>query len=207
MKYEGIGVSSIDIERIFEPFYTKKKMGKSGTGLGMSVVLGTIKDHKGFIDINSVLKKGTVFTLYFPVTNRELSRADDEFDVNEYTGNGEKILVIDDVLEQRELAYDILTRIGYSVHIVESGEMAIDFLKKNKVDLLLLDMIMDPGIDGLDTYREVLKTNPNQKTVIVSGFSETDRVSEAIRLGVSKYIRKPYSVELLSKTIKKIFNR
>lgn len=200
----GVGISSTDIERIFEPFYTKKKMGKSGTGLGMAVVWGTIKDHKGFIDINSIEDKGTTFSLYFPVTNRELTRVNSEFNVNEFLGNGEKILVVDDILEQRELAYDILTRIGYSAAFVESGEKAIEYLKQNKVDLLLLDMIMDPGLDGLDTYKKILSENPKQKAIIVSGFSETERVTEAIKLGVAKYIRKPYSVETLSKSVKTI---
>ena len=205
VKDEGIGISSKDIERIFEPFYTKKKMGKSGTGLGMAVVWGTIKDHKGFIDIDSSEGEGTSFTLYFPITNKELSRTVEDFDINEYQGNGEKILVVDDILEQRELAYDILTRVGYTVNFVESGEEAIRYLKKKKADLVLLDMIMDPGIDGLDTYKKILKLNPNQKTVVVSGFSETERVQEAIKLGVLKYIKKPYSVELLSKAIKNVF--
>ncbi len=203
----GIGISPMDLERIFEPFYTKKKMGKSGTGLGMAVVWGTVKDHKGYLDVQSIEDQGTTFTLYFPVTNKEITRNSSEFDINEYLGNGENILVVDDVLEQRELAYDILTRIGYSVSFVESGEKAIAHVNNTHVDLLLLDMVMEPGIDGLDTFREIIKVKPHQKAIIVSGFSETDRVNEAIRLGVSKYIKKPYSVELLAKTVKSVLGK
>jgi CheY-like chemotaxis protein len=204
---EGTGISNIDLERIFEPFYTKKKMGQSGTGLGMAVVWGTVKDLKGFIDIKSEIGKGTTFTLYFPITDKEKSLISDDFDINRYLGKNEKILIVDDIEEQRELAYDILTRIGYSVNFVDSGENAIEYLKENSVDLVLLDMIMEPGIDGLETYKKIIEISPNQKAIIVSGYSETERVQEAIKLGVKKYIKKPYSVENLSKAVKKILNQ
>jgi len=198
----GVGISSEDIEKIFEPFYTKKKMGRSGTGLGMAVVWGTVKDHNGYIDVQSMEGKGTTFTLYFPVTRKELAKDKSLLSIEDYMGKGESILVVDDVEEQREIASQILKKLGYSVTSVSSGEEAIDYLKNNTADLLVLDMIMDPGIDGLDTYKRILKLHPNQKAIIASGFSETKRVKEAQRLGAGAYVKKPYTLEKIGLAVK-----
>jgi two-component system cell cycle sensor histidine kinase/response regulator CckA len=119
----GIGISKADMERIFEPFYTKKVMGRSGTGLGMAVVWGTMKDHNGYIDLVSQEGRHT-FILYFPVC-REAERSEEAvLTVNDYGGNGEVILVVDDVATQRELASAMLTKLGYRVATVASGEEA-----------------------------------------------------------------------------------
>jgi len=198
----GVGISPKDIERIFEPFYTKKVMGRSGTGLGMAVVWGTVKDHKGYIDVQSTEGKGTTFTLYFPATRQELVKNQASLAIEDYMGKGDSILVVDDVKEQREIAFTILSELGYSVTIVSSGEEAVDYMKNNSADLLILDMIMDPGIDGLDTYKRILKLHPNQKAIIASGFSETDRVKEAQRLGAGAYVKKPYLLEKIGLAVR-----
>ena len=198
----GIGISKEDMERIFEPFYTKKVMGRSGTGLGMAVVWGTVKDHKGYIDIQSTPGKGTTFTLYFPVTRKEIDGQEKALPIEKYMGKGEPILVVDDVEEQREIASRILNKLGYSVTSVSSGEEAVEYIKGNSVDLLVLDMIMDPGIDGLETYKRILKLHSNQKAIIASGFSETERVKEAQRMGAGKYIKKPYTLEKIGIAVK-----
>jgi len=203
----GIGISSEDMERIFEPFFTKKVMGRSGTGLGMAVVWGTVKDHKGYIDVESVEGKGTTFKLIFPSTRKEIARDESTLTIEDYMGNGESILIIDDVKEQREIASGMLKRLGYSVTSVSSGEVAVDYLKNNSADLLVLDMIMDPGIDGLDTYRQILKLHTNQKAIIASGYSETERVKEAQRLGAGLYLKKPYTLEKISIAVKTEFER
>jgi two-component system, cell cycle sensor histidine kinase and response regulator CckA len=115
----------------------------------------------------------------------------------------EFVLVVDDLEEQRELAETALTCFGYNVKSVPSGEDAVEHLKSNPVDIVLLDMIMDPGMDGLDTYREIIKINPEQKAIIVSGYAESDRVQEALKLGVSRFIRKPYTIQVLCNAIRK----
>jgi CheY-like chemotaxis protein/two-component sensor histidine kinase len=188
----GKGISAKDIGRIFEPFYTKKVMGRSGTGLGLAVVWGTVKDHRGYIDVWSEEGKGTTFTLYFPVTRKELSGKQSPVPVSEYIGRGENLLVIDDIPSQRELANAILSMLNYRVTFASSGEEAVDYLTVHHADLIILDMIMDPGIDGLETYKRILKINPHQKAIIVSGFSETDRVKETQELGAGAYVKKPY---------------
>jgi PAS domain S-box-containing protein len=198
----GIGIPSEDLERIFEPFYTKKVMGKSGTGLGMAVVWGTVKDHKGYIDVKSTDGKGTEFTIYFPVIRQELTSDKPLLSIEDIMSIGESILVVDDVEDQRKIASEILTKLGYSVVSVSSGEEAVDYMKNHSADLLVLDMIMEPGIDGLDTYKKILEIHPNQKAIITSGYSETDRVKKAQRLGATSYVRKPYLLDKIGKVVR-----
>jgi CheY-like chemotaxis protein len=203
----GIGLSPEDQEKIFEPFYTKKKMGRSGTGLGMSVVWGTVKDHNGIIDIKSEEGKGTTFTIFFPVSNRDIAIKNLSVSPKDYMGKGEKILIVDDVKEQRKIASELLARLGYNPATVPSGEEAVGYIMSNTVDLILLDMIMDTGIDGLDTYRQILKFKPEQKAIITSGFSETERIKEAQKLGAGAYIKKPYVMETIGVAIREELDR
>lgn len=203
----GEGISVADRKRIFEPFYTRKVMGRSGTGLGLAVVWGTVKDHQGYINVESDEGKGSVFTLYFPVTRGDLSQEEVCVSADEFMGRGETILVVDDVREQRELASTMLGRLGYKVWAACSGEEAVEYLRKNKVDLVILDMIMDPGMDGLDTYAKILEIHPGQKAVIVSGFSETERVGKARELGAGAYVKKPYVLEKLGLAVRKELDR
>jgi len=118
-------------------------------------------------------------------------------------GNGERILVIDDEAQQRDLATQILAAYGYHVESVTSGEEAIKLLTTRESDLLLLDMIMAPGIDGYETYRQILEIRPHQKAIIVSGFSESHVVENTKNLGAMDFVKKPYSIEILARTVKK----
>jgi len=203
----GIGIPAEHREKIFEPFYTKKTMGRSGTGLGLAIVWGTVKDHQGYIDIQTEVGKGTTFTLYFPVTQEGLIAPQQKEPIEQYMGNGESVLVVDDIAEQREIASRLLTRLAYKVHLVASGEEAVEYLKGNKADILVLDMIMAPGIDGLETYQRVLAINPQQKAILVSGFSETQRVKEAQKLGAGTYVKKPYLLEKIGVAIREELQR
>ena len=197
----GVGISPEDISRIFEPFYTRKEMGRSGTGLGMSVIWATVKDHHGYIDIKSKKGKGTTVDLYFPVTRVEKTKKIPGESIEKYKGN-EKILIIDDVEEQREVASDILIQMGYQVAAVSSGEEAVEYIIHHPVDLVVIDMIMEKGIDGLETYRRIIRYRPGQKAIIVSGFSKTEKVKEMQRLGAGLYVKKPYTIEQFSRAIR-----
>ena len=203
----GEGIPAADLKRIFEPFYTKKVMGRSGTGLGLAVVWGTVKDHYGYINVESEEGKGSTFTLYFPVTRKDISAEAVAISISEYMGKGESILIVDDVKDQRDLAAGMLRKLNYNVSSVSSGEESIAYLKEHKIDLMVLDMIMDPGIDGLDTYRSVLEIHPKQKAIIVSGFSETERVTVAQTLGAGAYVRKPYVIEKLGLAVRTELDR
>ncbi len=198
----GIGIPPDVIDRIYEPFFSTKKMGRSGTGLGMAVVWGTVQDHKGFIDVQSVPGKGTVFEIWFPAV--EAVTQTEEKPVSDLAiGSNETILVVDDMDEQREIATVILEELRYRVHTVASGEEAIAHLKANDVDLVLMDMAMDPGINGLETYRRILEFKPKQRTIIASGFSDASLVEKAMKIGACTFIKKPYSVTAISRAVKR----
>ncbi len=197
----GIGISHDDLERIFEPFYTKKKLGRSGSGLGMAVVWGTVQDHDGRIDVDSRLSEGTTFTVFFPVTDLPPEQLQDSETISDFEGRGQPILVVDDVAEQRDVATKMLTMMGYEPTAVSGGEEAIDYVRDHECDLLVLDMIMDPGIDGLETYRRILDVRPDIRVVIASGFAESERVAQARALGASFYIQKPYSATDLGRAV------
>jgi PAS domain S-box-containing protein len=202
VKDTGIGMSEEDLNRIFEPFYTKKVMGRSGTGLGMAVVWGTVKDHRGYIHLQSVEGGGATFEIFLPITREEFRSEAEDVPVENIRGKGEQVLVVDDVQEQRDIATDLLTHLGYRVDAVSSGEEAVNLLTDRIADVVLLDMIMEPGMDGLDTLKEILKIHPEQKVIIVSGYSESERIREAQRMGAELYIKKPYTMVRLGQAIR-----
>jgi PAS domain S-box-containing protein len=191
---EGSGISSHDLERIFEPFYTKKIMGRSGTGLGLAMVWNTVKDHKGYIDVTSD-ESGTIFQVYFPISRNAISDKSLAIPIEEFKGDGETILVVDDMESQRDLSCEMLEALGYKATAVPSGEAAVEYFKDSTADLILLDMIMDSGINGRETYERIIKLRPYQKAIITSGFAETDDVKKAQELGAGKYIKKPLTLE------------
>jgi len=204
---QGMGIDPDDMKRIFEPFFTKKVMGRSGTGLGMSVVWGTVQDHGAYIDVISNPDSGTRFDLYFPVTDDRIEQASDLIRLDDLMGNKETILIVDDVEEQRQIAKIILERLGYEAVSVASGEEAVQYLKSNDADLLLLDMIMDPGIDGLETFRRIRQLKPDQKAIIASGFSQNQQVKKTLRLGAGQYLKKPYTIEKIGIAVQKELSR
>jgi PAS domain S-box-containing protein len=199
----GTGISPGDLDKIFEPFYTKKVMGRSGTGLGMTVVWGTVQDHDGAIDIRSEEGVGTTFSLYFPASRKTATKTREKIPIEKFMGSREIILVVDDVKEQREIAAGILEKLNYRVQTAPNGEEAISYLKTSTAELLVLDMIMDPGMDGLETFKKIRERHPGQKALIASGFAETDRVKEALSVGVGEFISKPYTMEKIGIAVKR----
>ncbi len=204
----GHGIAPEDLSRVFEPFFTKKVMGRSGTGLGMAIVWAAVQDLNGFIDIQSNIGQGTKVDLYFPATLEKRASRPLNHGLNEYVGKGEDLLVIDDNAEHREIAIRMLGRLGYQVTAVESGEAAIGKFARNfRPDLVILDMQLEPGMDGLTTFRRIRDFNPQQKAVIASGFAESTRVKKARELGVGAYIKKPYSVKEIGTTVRYVLDR
>ncbi len=198
----GSGISTTDIEHIFDPFYTRKVMGRSGTGLGLTVVWNTMQDHKGKVVVESS-DRGTSFHLYFPVSSEEGKVVGNKEDTPEKsTGHSEHILVVDDEPQLRDIACQMLQALGYKVDSVRSGELAVAFIKEKPVDLVVLDMLMEPGMNGYQTYAEISKLYPGQKAIIVSGFSESDDVKATLQLGAGGFINKPYSMDKLGKAVR-----
>jgi len=198
----GTGIAEADQDHIFEPFYSRKKMGRSGTGLGLTVVWSTMQDHNGKVTIEST-EAGTTFHLYFPVDTGELPGHSVEPAQTIAMGHGESILVVDDEPLLRDIACQILTTAGYSPTAVATGEEALEYLEQHSADLILLDMQMDPGINGYQTYQKIIKIHPGQKAIIASGFSESDDVRLARALGVGNFIKKPYTASQLSHIVAK----
>jgi len=202
VKDSGEGIGAEDLNHIFEPFYTKKKMGRSGTGLGLAVVWGTVQDHHGYIDVTSQKGDGTTFDLYFPLSREMVTAKETGIDLAAIKGDQERLLVVDDMESQRKLAVHLLGHLNYQVHTAENGEAAVQFLRENTVDLVILDMLMGVGMDGLETYQKILRLHPGQKAIIASGFAETARVKEAQRIGAGAYIKKPYIISVLGRAIR-----
>ncbi len=200
----GCGIPESIIEKIFDPFFTSKTTDKKrGSGLGLSVVDSVMKDHGGYLDLSSKVGHGSSFYLYFPVTREDAK--DGESDQS--TGGTETVLIVDDDEVQCDVCSKLLEKLGYQVSTVESGEKAIEFLRKNPQDLLILDMIMPPGIDGTETYRRVLEIQPNQKAIIVSGFSETELVLDAQKLGAGAFVKKPVTKKAIAAAVRTELDR
>ena len=202
----GVGLAEKDMKRIFEPFYSKKSLGKSGTGLGMTVIWATIKDHLGYLDISSAEGVGTKISIYLPVSSGEIFQADKRIVIEDYVGD-ECILVVDDIPEQLEIATNMLKKLGYEVLTAKSGEEAVEIYGRQPVDLVVLDMIMPGGMDGLETYESLQSLNPDVRAIIASGHSETARVVRLQELGAGAYIQKPYTLEGLGVAVRSELER
>lgn len=201
---QGEGIAAEELSKIYDPFYTtKQKSDKSGTGLGLTVVFNVLKNHDAVVDVESKPGQGTRFSIYFPefIEEKELTTEGKP----SYRGHG-SVLILDDREEQREMALRIVTRLGYQAESVSCARDAINYLKDNRVDLLWLDMILEEKMDGLDVYKEAIKINPNQKAIIVSGYSKTERIEQAQALGVNAFIQKPFELSEISACLGDLLN-
>jgi CheY-like chemotaxis protein len=174
-----------------------------GSGLGLSVVHGIIEDHNGYVTVDTKVGQSTNFSLYFPIARDLPSPKNDA--IPRARGTDESILIVDDDPIQRKVAGQLLKRLGYRVASVPSGEEAVKQLKQTPYDLLILDMMME-GIDGAETYRQVLEFRPAQKAIIMSGFAMTKRVEETLRLGANQFIPKPLILETFAKDVRKVLD-
>jgi len=196
----GSGISTNEIAHIFEPFYTKKVMGRSGTGLGLAIVWNTMRDHGGIVDLTSS-PAGTTFELFFPAGGDSGEATIRQPDWRTFQGNREKVLVIDDEARQREITRNMLLMLNFDVEAVQSGEEAVNYLKSHHADILVLDMIMAPGINGRETYEQVLTFRQGQKAIIASGYAEDEDVKATLAMGAGGYLAKPFTLGQLGKAI------
>lgn len=202
----GVGIKPEVLERIFDPFFTTKAMDRMrGSGLGLSVVDGIVKDHGGTIVVDSRPGEGTTFRLYFPVTT-EVShhRLQEVEEVKR--GRQERILLIDDDAVQRKVAGHILRRLGYQVREASSGEEALGLVQKAPADLVIIDMVME-GMDGAETFGRLLEIRPEQKAIILSGYAMSERVHAALRLGAETFLSKPITPNSLATAVRKALDK
>lgn len=198
----GAGIAPEDQERIFDPFFTKKKMGRNGTGLGLTVVWNTVREHGGTVTVASG-PAGTEFAVYLPATEKPVEPATAPDELVDLCGHGELILVVDDEEQLREISVTMLRTLKYRAAAVGSGEEAIAYLENASVDLLLLDMLMEPGLSGRETFELVRRRWPGQKAVIATGFSSTHEVQATLRQGAGGFIKKPYSLTELGRALRR----
>ena len=198
----GPGIPAEDMNKIFEPFYSKKMKGRSGTGLGLAIVWNTIKDHQGHLDVQSG-PAGTRFSIYIKNTGEKTAAPAVRKNLEEYKGAGQRVLIVDDVDIQRKLAAKMLKTLGYDPIALPSGEAALEFLRKEDAALVILDMIMHPGMNGRETFEAIRRFKPHQKAIIASGMAETEEVSRAQALGAGQFVNKPYTIEDLAVAVKK----
>jgi two-component system, cell cycle sensor histidine kinase and response regulator CckA len=197
----GIGIANADLPRIFEPFFTRKTTNRSGTGLGMTIIWATVKDHHGYLDLHSREGQGTTLTIYLPATNESVDLQQHRVVLEDYLGSG-TILVVDDSPEQLHITANMLKKLGYAVHTAGSGEEALSMVIKQSFDLIILDMIMAGGIDGLEAYKRILRISPQQKAFITSGYSKSERVKEMQELGAGIFVQKPFTLERIGMAVK-----
>lgn len=203
---QGRGIPSEDLDKIFEPFYSNKVMARSGTGLGLTIVWNVVHDHNGYISVTST-DKVTQFTLHFPITHEAEQKPEPDLNLTHLTGNGETILVVDDDHIQRLITSSIVKKLGYRVTTASSGEAALEYLRHQPVDLVILDMIMIPGISGRVTYERIIQIYPGQNAIIVSGYAETEEVMETLELGASTFLKKPLTIQELATALHNELNQ
>jgi CheY-like chemotaxis protein len=196
----GCGIDQAIREQIFEPFFTTKDQGK-GTGLGLAAVFGSMKEHDGRIQLISEVGVGTEFILFFPLFEGEHTETRQE--IATPTGEGSTILVIDDERLILASAKGLLTELGYNVLLAEGATAGIDTYRRyyHEIDLVLLDMIM-PEMNGTACFKQLLAINNDVCALICSGFTKTEKYTEAEKLGIRGYIQKPYSASELSHAIR-----
>jgi PAS domain S-box-containing protein len=204
----GAGIEPTALEHIFEPFFTTKPVGK-GTGIGLAVVYGVIKNHGGHIFCSSEPGKGTTFESYLPVMEKTfvINDGDSQPLSLRSTEGGETILLVDDEALLLETGEELLSLAGYRILTASSGETALDVLRKegDGVDMVIMDVMM-PGMGGIKCLQETLKLYPSMKVIMASGFIEDEKKKVIMETGAVAFIRKPYKMDELNDKIKKIFN-
>jgi PAS domain S-box-containing protein len=207
----GMGINPLVLNKIFDPFFTTKKKGQ-GTGLGLSMVFGIIKNHEGYIDVASEESMGTSFTIYLPAVRADAEGAELPVvhirkKVEEMPGGTETILLIDDEKFVRELGVNILQRKGYNVLEASDGDEGVNVYAENheSIDLVLLDMIM-PNKNGSEVFAELVKINPEVKVVIISGYSLDNEARQLLRAGANFFVQKPYHAHKLLQVIREVLD-
>jgi len=201
----GVGIDKDIASKIFEPFFTTKE---SGTGLGLSVVYGIVKQHGGFIDVCSETSVGTTFTVYLPFL-KDITESEHHIKASRAMLKGsETILIVEDEAELRNTVSSILQLLGYTIYTAENGEEGLVVFKKyhNVIDLVLLDVVM-PKLGGFEAFRKMKKINPNVPSIFVTGYNAGNIHHDVNPDDDYDIVQKPYSFENLSQKIRESLDR
>jgi len=201
----GIGMDKATLERIFDPFFTTKEMGR-GTGLGLASVYGIIKNHDGYIDVESEKGSGTTFTIFLPASEKGVEDHA-EADARLIKGSG-TLLIVDDEELVLEVGVNMLERLGYNVLKANNGAEAVEIFEanKDKIKMVILDIIM-PGMGGGVVYDKIKAINPAVKVLLSSGYSVDGMAIELLERGCDGFMQKPFTIEQLSGKIQQIMKK
>jgi two-component system, cell cycle sensor histidine kinase and response regulator CckA len=199
----GIGMNEATQQRIFDPFFTTKDIGK-GTGLGLACVYGIIKNHEGFITVDSKENEGSTFSIYLPASEKKIING---LELVKNNKNSPTVLLIDDEHMIVEVGREILGILGYNVLTAGSGEKGIEVYRQNKeqIQIIILDMVM-PSMGGAETYYRIKEINPDIRFLLSSGYSVDKEASKILDGGRNGFIQKPFTIDQLSEKIEKIFD-
>jgi signal transduction histidine kinase/CheY-like chemotaxis protein/HAMP domain-containing protein len=205
----GIGMDGDTLRRIFEPFFTTKEVGK-GTGLGLATVYGIVKQHEGWLEVNSGPTKGATFDVFLPASDKMLPpKKVKTIPLEPASGGTETILVVEDEVILREMARDILSGYGYRIFEASSGREALDTWqrKTNGIDLLLTDMVMPEGVSGADLAKQLRVHHPDLKVIFTSGYTANEIKTELLVKLNACYLPKPYTHADLAKTVRECLDK
>jgi PAS domain S-box-containing protein len=200
----GVGIDASILGKIFDPFFTTKEKGK-GTGLGLATVYGIVKNHNGYIDVQSDIGKGTRFSVHFPAVEKEAVTSEEK--IERVSGGNETILVVDDEDTIRFLLRDLLQAKGYRVLEAANGREALQVYEEHReaIDLVILDMMM-PEMGGRETYVRLRERDANIRTILSTGYAEDERARELMAMGVKAFVQKPYRVEELAGVVRSVLD-
>ncbi len=205
----GAGMDAATLGRIFEPFFTTKEVGK-GTGLGLATVYGIVKQHEGWIEVNSEPGKGATFDVFFPAYEQPVAPEKKESAATTpVTGGTETILLVEDEAILREMARDILKDCGYRLLEASTGREALDVWRDraNDIDLLLTDMAMPDGMSGVDLAKRLLADRPDLKIIFTSGYTSAEINAELLSRSQARFLQKPYSHTTLARAVRDCLDR
>jgi CheY-like chemotaxis protein len=199
----GCGIPSENLRRIFDPFFTTKEVGK-GTGLGLATVYGIVKQHQGWIEVRSVVNKGSAFLVFLPACSEANESAGEKTKETTVRGGAETILVVEDEAPVRELVCNILAGYGYTVLQAASGEKALDVWRENRssVDLLLTDLVMPDRLNGRELAEKLLADQPRLKVMFTSGYSADVVGKDFVLQRGLHYLQKPYDPQKLALAVR-----
>jgi two-component system cell cycle sensor histidine kinase/response regulator CckA len=200
----GLGMDESTLQQVFDPFFTTKDKSR-GTGLGLASAYGIIKNHHGFITVQSELARGTTFIIYLPVSGKEPA---EKISVESGIVKGiETVLLVDDQNIIIEVGQALLSELGYRVLTAEGGEKALEALQRTggNIDLVILDLIM-PGMDGGATFEAIRGLYPSIPVILSSGYAIDGLATEILRKGCNGFIQKPFNLSELSQKIRSVFD-
>jgi signal transduction histidine kinase len=203
----GTGILPAAVDRIFEPFFTTKPVGQ-GTGLGLSTSLAIVRSHGGFIRVQTDQGRGTSFQVYLPVREPGATEATPETAPSLPRGNGELILIIDDEASVREVTRRTLETFGYRAMVAADGAAGATAYAASQADIavVITDMMM-PGLDGAATMGMLRQINPRVRLIAASGLAEDARVARALEAGASLVLSKPFTAEVLLRTVHDVLQK